>query len=190
MDKLSEIIKKRLNPGILIFDMDDRLLYSNSDALDIIPVLKETMLKEGMVVPHVPGQIIELCKRLKDNLVESADIAATSQSFNVLENGVGNPCSLRAFFVGIHGEVKNPSHIMVLVERIVEKHEPDFDKVKVEFDLSKREMEVLRLVCSGFSNKVISEKLFISEFTVKDHIKKIMQKMNLSSRSEMIACLK
>lgn len=79
---------------------------------------------------------------------------------------------------------------MVLAERIVETHEPDFIKVKLDFDLSKREVEVLRCIFLGFTNKTIAEKLFISEFTVKDHIKKIMQKMNVRSRGEMIALLK
>ncbi|MBP1753127.1 MAG: LuxR family transcriptional regulator [Geobacteraceae bacterium] len=190
MDNLSEIIKKRLAPGILIFDLEERLLYSNPDALDVIPSLKEAVTKEGLVVPNVPEEILDLCRNLKENMASSADILDAGQSCIVLENGVGNPCSLRAFFVGHHGVEKNPSHIMVLVEKIAEKHEPDFAKAKIEFDLSKREIETLRLICCGFSNKAISEKMFISECTVKSHIKKIMQKMNVRSRSEIVALLK
>jgi len=189
MDDLSEIIKRRTNPGILIFDMEERLLYSNSEALDIMPVLQETMTNEGLIAPLVPEEVLDLCKRLR----VSTSGAATTGGIDhcvVLNSGLGNPCSVRALYIGHHGERKNPTHIMVLVERIAEKHEPNFDKVKLDFDLSKREMEVLRLICQGLSNKAISDKLFISEFTVKDHIKKIMQKMKVRSRGEMIALLK
>jgi len=189
MDNLSEIIKRRSTPGILIFDMEERLLYSNSEALDIMPVLQEITTKEGTAVPHVPAEVLALCRRLKGNVPESAVTGGIDQNCVFVESETGNPCSLRALYIGHHGERNDPSHIMVLVEKIVEKHEPDFEKVKLDFDLSKREIEVLRLICRGFSNKAISEKMFISEFTVKDHIKKIMKKMNVRSRGEMIALL-
>jgi len=65
-----------------------------------------------------------------------------------------------------------------------------YDKLKKEFCLSDREMDVVRLVCQGLSNRAIAEKLFISEYTVKDHIKKIMAKMKVASRNEMVAVLK
>ena len=190
MDDLSEIIKRRTNPGILIFDMDERLLYSNSEALDIMPVLQETMSKEGLLVPLVPEEVLDLCKRLKVNQSGAATTDGIDRNCIVLNSGGVNPCSVRAMYIGHHGERKNPTHIMVLVERIAERHEPDFDKARLDFDLSKREMEVLRLICLGLSNKAISEMLFICEFTVKDHIKKIMLKMNARSRGEIIALLK
>ena len=41
----------------------------------------------------------------------------------------------------------------------------------------------------GGGSKAISEELFISEYTVKDHIKGLMRKMNVSKRYEMIARL-
>jgi DNA-binding NarL/FixJ family response regulator len=190
MGDLSEIIKRRTNPGILIFDLDERLLYSNSEALDIMPVLQETMIKEGVLVPLVPEEVLVLCRSLKESRSGAAATGVIDQNCVVLNSGRGNPCSVRALDIGHHGERENPTHIMILVERIAERHDPDFDKAKLDFDLSKREMEVLKLICMGLSNKAISEKLFISEFTVKDHIKKIMLKMDVRSRGEINALLK
>lgn len=190
MDDLSEIIKRRTNPGILIFDMEERLLHSNSEALELMPVLQDTVIKEGSLVPPVPEKVIELCKSLKADTTGAAVTGVFDQDCSAPENGRSSPCSLRALYIGHHGELNKPTHIMVLVERIAEKHDPDFEKVQLDFELSKREMEVLRLICRGLSNKMISEKLFICEFTVKDHIKKIMKKMNVHSRGEMIALLK
>lgn len=44
--------------------------------------------------------------------------------------------------------------------------------------LTRREMEILKLICNGFSSKDISEKLFISINTVETHRKRILLKLN------------
>ncbi|PWN63698.1 LuxR family transcriptional regulator [Chryseobacterium phosphatilyticum] len=45
--------------------------------------------------------------------------------------------------------------------------------------LTRREMEILKFICDGFSSKNISEKLFISINTVETHRKKILLKLNV-----------
>jgi NarL family two-component system response regulator LiaR len=51
-------------------------------------------------------------------------------------------------------------------------------------DLTERELEVLRLISLGKSNKEISEELVLSEKTVKTHVSNILQKLHLSDRSQ------
>jgi ATP/maltotriose-dependent transcriptional regulator MalT len=51
-------------------------------------------------------------------------------------------------------------------------------------NLSKREAEVLDLVCQGLMNKEIARTLFITEATVKVHVRKICQKLGVRSRTE------
>jgi two-component system, NarL family, response regulator LiaR len=51
-------------------------------------------------------------------------------------------------------------------------------------DLSKRELEVLRLVAEGLSNASIGEALFISEKTVKSHVGNILSKLHLTDRTQ------
>lgn len=52
--------------------------------------------------------------------------------------------------------------------------------------LTEREMEVLRLVAQGLNNRDIATKLFISENTVKNHIRNILDKLHLHSRMEAV----
>ncbi|MFU2089125.1 response regulator [Avibacterium avium] len=48
--------------------------------------------------------------------------------------------------------------------------------------LTDRELEVLRLIATGLSNKQIAAQLFISEETVKVHIRNLLRKLNVHSR--------
>lgn len=52
--------------------------------------------------------------------------------------------------------------------------------------LSQREQEILQLLCSGASNREISEKLFLSENTVKFHLKNLYVKMDVKNRAQAI----
>jgi DNA-binding NarL/FixJ family response regulator len=51
-------------------------------------------------------------------------------------------------------------------------------------DLSQRETEILQFVAQGATNKDISEKLFISEYTVRNALSIIFQKLHVNSRTE------
>jgi len=53
--------------------------------------------------------------------------------------------------------------------------------------LTAREIEVLRQIAEGNRNRDIGEKLFITEETVKVHIKHIMEKLGASDRTQAIA---
>jgi DNA-binding NarL/FixJ family response regulator len=53
--------------------------------------------------------------------------------------------------------------------------------------LTEREIEVLREVADGNRNREIAERLFISEETVKVHIKHIMEKLGASDRTQAVA---
>ena len=51
--------------------------------------------------------------------------------------------------------------------------------------LAKREVEVAQLVAEGLSNKQIGVRLFISEATVASHMRHIMDKLGVNSRSQI-----
>ncbi len=50
--------------------------------------------------------------------------------------------------------------------------------------LSRREVEVLELLGAGLRNRVIAERLFLSEKTVRNHISAILQKLQVNDRTE------
>jgi two-component system NarL family response regulator len=52
--------------------------------------------------------------------------------------------------------------------------------------LTDRELEVLRLVAKGLNNREVAKQLFISENTVKNHVRNILDKLQLHSRMEAV----
>lgn len=57
----------------------------------------------------------------------------------------------------------------------------DIDPFLKQFNLTKRELEILRYIKQGLTNQQISDTLFLSIYTVETHRKNIMQKLGMSS---------
>jgi DNA-binding NarL/FixJ family response regulator len=55
-----------------------------------------------------------------------------------------------------------------------------------EYDLSKRELDILRLLVDGHDYKVIADKLFISPHTVRKHIANIYEKLQVSNKVDAV----
>lgn len=63
--------------------------------------------------------------------------------------------------------------------------EPDSQPAPQEFNqLTPREKEVLRLIAEGASNREIAQRLFLSEGTVRNHISRILARLNLRDRTQ------
>jgi len=54
-----------------------------------------------------------------------------------------------------------------------------------EFDITTKEMEIIELVADGLSNREISEKLFLSEGTVRNTVSSILAKLDLRDRTQL-----
>jgi two-component system nitrate/nitrite response regulator NarL len=71
-----------------------------------------------------------------------------------------------------------------IATRLLEEFRREDDPVEPEAELTAREMEILTLVADRLSNNEIAGRLFISEHTVKNHIKNILSKLHLRSRRQ------
>lgn len=62
----------------------------------------------------------------------------------------------------------------------------DSDYLTKKYKITKRETEVIELICQGKTNKEIADQLFISVETVKDHNYKIFQKAGVKNRTQLV----
>jgi DNA-binding CsgD family transcriptional regulator len=187
MSNITGIIRQRATPGVLIVDLEGRILFSNDRAANLLATISPAETD--------PGELPTPVRQVFQQVRQSGGEATLTLRFPAPDNcglagAVMPPCSLRAFPLGIPGSDASATHIIILMDRIVEKHQLDIEKARVTFHLSKREAEVLNLIGLGFTNKKIAESLYISEHTVKDHIKNLMKKLGTTSRGEVVASLR
>ncbi|PIC64789.1 DNA-binding response regulator [Sporosarcina sp. P13] len=115
--------------------------------------------------------------------------------FHVLKNGASGYVlknapdeellsALRLVYDG--GTYVHPSMATSLVREFVKKGSKPTDEDDPFKILSKREIEILPLVAKGYGNKEIAEMLYISVKTVEAHKAKLMDKLHLKSRPELV----
>lgn len=91
-----------------------------------------------------------------------------------------------------------PSDLLNKIEEVVKGGAPmssniarqvinSFNIPTVPSPLSKRETEILRLLCNGMNYRSIATELFLSSHTVKTHVKNIYRKLHVHSRAEAVS---
>lgn len=80
--------------------------------------------------------------------------------------------------------VLSPDMMDLLMEQVRRMPAPSQPE---EWGLTPREQEVLRLVAAGLSNKEIAARMYLSPHTVKAHLRSILDKLHLHSRTEAAA---
>jgi len=177
-----DIIKKRTQPGILIFNRHQELVFINSEAVNFLKGINKK--KESSKNPdEIPDEVLKVCRSLKKISASGAERPCCNASIS--HNG--QLYSIRALPLFHTGRKNKSSHTMVIIERCTPKRNIDIEKVTAKFNLAKREAEVVEGIVKGFTNREIASALCLSEYTVKDYIKKIMNKLGVESRT-LIFC--
>lgn len=87
---------------------------------------------------------------------------------------------IRSSFYGNIVLDKSVATKVISSEKIV-----NVDNIITEFNLSKKEVDIIKLIADGLTNKEISEKLFLSEGTIKNNITNILGKLHLRDRTQV-----
>jgi len=65
----------------------------------------------------------------------------------------------------------------------------EHERTTTQFDLTQRQRQLMSLVAMGLSNKEIASNLNLSEFTVKNHIYRVMKQVDAQSRHEAVSLI-
>ncbi|MCM3636316.1 response regulator transcription factor [Sporosarcina luteola] len=186
---------------ILNFQDDMEVVATAADGLEAYEQVAkhrpDIVLMDLSMPPGESGLIAT--GKIKEDFPETKVVILTMYDdeeylFHVLKNGASGYVlknspdeellsAIRTVYDG--GTYIHPSMATSLVRQFVKK---DFDEAETDpyKILSRREIEVLPLVAKGYGNKEIAEMLYISVKTVEAHKSKIMEKLNLKSRPELV----
>jgi PAS domain S-box-containing protein len=84
-------------------------------------------------------------------------------------------------------KLETANEIRNIQQLIAFDHESKVDKIKDKINISPREKEILELICKGFTNNEIAEKLYISNRTVDNHRAKLLEKTGTKNTAELVA---
>lgn len=186
---------------ILNFQPDMEVVATAADGLeayDLVARHKPDVLLMDLSMPPGESGLIATGK-IKEDFPDTKIVILTMYDdeeylFHVLKSGASGYVlknspddelfsAIRTVYDG--GTYIQPSMATSLVREFVKK---DGDQIETDpFKiLSKREIEVLPLVAKGYGNKEIAEMLYISVKTVEAHKAKLMEKLNLRTKPELV----
>jgi len=163
-------------------------------AVKLCRELRPDLVLLDINLPDITG--IEVCKTIKREFPETGIIALTIHDqeeyiVEMIRNGIAayllkdvSPDQLISTMLQVsQGHSFISPSLMDKIFRQINKL-----STKTQDDrplgLTDREMEVLRLVTNGDSNRTIASKLYISEKTVKNHLTNIFQKLDVTDRTQ------
>jgi len=164
---------------------------TGAEALDVAARTNPQVVLMDLVMPVMDG--IEATRRLHETLPDIKVIVLTSfadddKLFPALRAGavayllkdVGPAELAEAINAAARGEIRlHPEVTRRLITGMA-----DVSEKRPEDLLTGREMDVLRCLSRGTSNKEIAAELFISEKTVKTHVSSILAKLGLADRTQ------
>ncbi len=162
-----------LQPDVIIMD----IMMPKFNGLEAAKMIKEK---------HPDAKIIFLSMEVKEDFISEAIKVGSSGYIPKDSNKVVLINAIRSVYKGdkyFHSKVSE-----LIFNQFYEKSVGS-DKVKKTYSsgkISNREVEVLQLIASGYSNSQIAEKLFISVRTVDAHRNHIMQKLELNNTAELV----
>ncbi|HEY5560382.1 MAG TPA: response regulator transcription factor [Clostridiaceae bacterium] len=83
--------------------------------------------------------------------------------------------------VVIHPEVV----LKIISENANYNNKNSLEEIKINFNLSNKEISIIKEIAKGLSNKEIGDKLFLTEGTIKNNISTILSKLNLRDRTQL-----
>ncbi|MDQ0418252.1 DNA-binding NarL/FixJ family response regulator [Croceifilum oryzae] len=156
---------KELMPDLVLMDINMPVL----NGLDATRILKEELPHIKIVMVTVSDDVADLFEALKKG----------AQGY-LLKNL--NPSIWLDY---LHAIMKDDAPISKEIAKRILTEFMSQPKTQQEHRLTSREQEILSLVALGNSNKDIAHLLTISEYTVKNHLKNIMQKLHVSNRVQL-----
>lgn len=143
----------------------------------------------------VPAEIVDQCRVLKQRCVDGQSQMRSGRQTEVTEERVQHPRSSNLRATIQLTQIKSASvarpHFLIACEDLYRNaarfHRPQLFRLPAFAGLTRREREVAQLACEGHSNKEIAANACLSLQTVKKHLHSVFRKLQVPSRTRLVA---
>jgi DNA-binding NarL/FixJ family response regulator len=157
-------------PDVVLLD----IRMPKRTGLEACQAIKDAVPTARIIMLTVSDEEADLYDAVKSGasgyLLKDSSIEEVSQAVRVVADGQS---------------LISPSMAVKLIDEFKQMSSPQREQVS-GLRLTERELEVLRLVARGLNNREIAKQLYISENTVKNHVRNILEKLQLHSRMEAV----
>lgn len=159
------LLNKKIHPDILLLDIN----MPKKNGIEVLEYIKQNKIPVKVLILTVHNEV--------EYLLKAVDIGIDGY---LLKDSCYDELK-EAIDVIISGNTYIQPSLLPALNESMEDYA--LDKEKIEW-LTKRKLDVLRLISKGCSNKKISDELTISERTVKNHISHIFRKIDVEDRTQ------
>jgi DNA-binding CsgD family transcriptional regulator len=185
--KQSHRLQQQGSTGILLFTSAGSLLFLSAEAKVFTRQLRPLSAREngGSLIPD---QIHSLVHELISRLVQCG-YPKDCESIQVERLCFANDQRflLRGFCIPDEPLAQN-SRLLIVMEKL---HQQELRcpnaEMRQRYHLTEREQMVIIYLMLGFTNKEIANRIHLSEYTVKEHLKRIMHKTQTTTRTGLLA---
>lgn len=169
---------------------------NGKEALQVLEQSQVDLVLMDIRMPIMDG--VEATKRIKEKYPNTKVLILTTFKedeyiFEGLKNGadgyilkdISSEELVKAIETVYKGNVLLQPEIAKKILGAIKEISPKKEKEDIRKNLTKREYEIALLVGEGKTNKEISEILYISEGTVKNHLTNILDKLDLKDRTQL-----
>jgi len=184
--KQSPRLQQQGGTGVILFNSTGHLLFINSEAQAFIHQLQPLSTRENGTC-LIPEEILTVVRALVARLMH-CDHPKDLESFQVERLCVapGQQFLLRGLCIPDEPLVRN-SRCLVIMEKL-NQHKLECTDAEIQrlYHLTEREQMVIIYLKLGFTNKEIAGRMNLSEYTVKEHLKRIMHKTKTTTRTGLV----
>lgn len=186
LSRLQEIADRRTIPGVLLFSGAGEVLFMNAEA----EMLNRQIIGAGSspeVQDVLPPEVLELCVSLR-SLLDSPEngMPEGQHELRRVTGDVKSPVLLRGFPLAAHSE-KDEACMLIIMEKIGRERRVVSEQAREQYRLTHREVEIVKYISEGWTNKEIARHLTISEHTVKEHVRHLLKKTKTTTRTGILA---
>jgi len=186
-----EMVLDSAEVGFAVLGLEKRLLFINKKAARICSRIKKEALADHDLEAAeslLPPSILADCGALEEGRRKSRDpgLEAPPVKERVLPVSAFEKCRFRSRLVSQGLTGFNRPLFLISMEPLPPAPRFDRSALKPAFNLTEREAEIVSHIFKGWTNAQIAEGLFISEGTVKNHLRNIYGKVKVKTRTALV----